>query len=357
MKYYVEEKWNEAVVHNFDYVFRISNFDFESYSSTEFGILSPPQTDCCLFIVYSTINDIIESDHINLETWLEKFFKYNSYLIINQPYDSINMIIRFLSNEEFYKFEKYKNRVLFYQTGELEPHIETKLKGFNVVKRQESEGFWVTPPFYYNKKIQDLDLARTNKFLLTTVYKGSRQWRRVLVEHLQKQNLLDHYIGRISELKNLDQWVGDTFLENIGGKELTLSWDLYNRASFEIVPETLYDHASYITEKTLKPMIAQIPFLILSNPGFYRNLKRLGFKTFDSLIDESFAYETDFNLRAEKLANTAKDIVDNGPLEFYNAAKDICSHNFFHLLDMKPKEEYASYMSLYNFKQHLGINT
>jgi hypothetical protein len=42
------------------------------------------------------------------------------------------------------------------------------------------------------------------------------------------------------------------------------------------------------TEKTWRPIMAQRPFIVLSNVGFLSNLKKLGFKTFDNYWDESY---------------------------------------------------------------------
>lgn len=42
------------------------------------------------------------------------------------------------------------------------------------------------------------------------------------------------------------------------------------------------------TEKIWRPIIARRPFVVMSNFGYLENLKRLGFKTFNNLWDESY---------------------------------------------------------------------
>ena len=42
------------------------------------------------------------------------------------------------------------------------------------------------------------------------------------------------------------------------------------------------------TEKVWRPIIAKRPFIVVSNPGYLNNLKRLGFKTFDNFWDEEY---------------------------------------------------------------------
>lgn len=367
MKYLVEEIFSKATYDHFGNIFKLSNINFENYNLTEFDILVPPRQACCLFLSYRTIINVIKFG--NIEQWLEKFFNNNSYLILNQPIDPVFGVFDLLLKGPIDVFKKYKDRILFYYTGTLDPEITLYLKDFNITQRQESEFFVYCPNFYKNKKIEDLNYKRLNKFLLTTIIKKRRPHRDILAQKLKNLNLLEYHIGKIHNILNTDEqnqhkeyenlrkdYAGNIFADH-DWKDGVVSWDLYKQASFEIVPETTEKNVFFITEKTLKPVVAKIPFLILGNVYFYDNLKRLGFKTFDSLIDESFAYETDLNLRTEKLVNTVKDIIDNDALKFYEAAKEICEYNFENYLHMNYKDQYTSYMSLYNFKQHLGIDT
>jgi hypothetical protein len=56
-----------------------------------------------------------------------------------------------------------------------------------------------------------------------------------------------------------------------------------------LVCETNYSNQfSFFTEKIAKPIIAHRLFIVISGQHYLRNLRRLGFKTFDSILDETY---------------------------------------------------------------------
>lgn len=355
MKYYVEE--NNAS--DFFNVFMVSNIDFEIYNSYDpaTGILNPPNEPCIFFITYEALRNICK---INIKKWLEIFFENKSYLIVDQEIDNTTSLVgkRFVNSID--AFEKYKNQILFYYNGILEDN--SIFKNLNLVKKTNSEYLIKTPDYYYNSKIQELKISRSNNFLLTTILKKYRPHRSLLVEQLEKLNLLQKHIGKIHQNSDDDSyvpipdsdWIGNCFSTH-SWKSGIISWDLYNLASFEIVPENLCNDISWLTEKTLKPIVAKIPFLVLSNREYYKYLRTIGFKTFDSLIDESFADEEELTVRTKKLVETVNYIIENNALKFYEASKEICEHNFEQHLHLIHKEKYNAYISLYNFEKHLNI--
>lgn len=70
-------------------------------------------------------------------------------------------------------------------------------------------------------------------------------------------------------------------------------WNIYHRCRYSIVCETLgTGDAFFMSEKTAKAMFASRVFLMFSNTGFLANLRRLGFETFGSVIDESYDNST-----------------------------------------------------------------
>ena len=44
----------------------------------------------------------------------------------------------------------------------------------------------------------------------------------------------------------------------------------------------------HLTEKIFKPMMLEKPFVVNGTKGYLKELKRLGFKTFSDVIDESY---------------------------------------------------------------------
>jgi len=64
---------------------------------------------------------------------------------------------------------------------------------------------------------------------------------------------------------------------------------VYNDTAYSIVAETDHDNTlSFYSEKTAKVLIARRLFVAFSGYKFLHNLRQLGFKTFDSVIDESY---------------------------------------------------------------------
>ena len=57
----------------------------------------------------------------------------------------------------------------------------------------------------------------------------------------------------------------------------------------DIVVETYVSGQSFFpTEKTLRPIIAQTPFIVMGPKGYLANLRRMGFMTFGQWWDESY---------------------------------------------------------------------
>lgn len=111
---------------------------------------------------------------------------------------------------------------------------------------------------------------------------------------------------------------------------------------FEIVTETYFsdDTNLYITEKTLRPILRFQPFIHLGAPFVLRELRKLGFKTFGSLIDESYDDVIEPQARL-KAAFAEIDKLCSMPLEELHEAYakmwEIFAHNFHHLCQSIPR--------------------
>jgi hypothetical protein len=78
--------------------------------------------------------------------------------------------------------------------------------------------------------------------------------------------------------------------------------DEYENSYFTIVSETNAETSySFLTEKTIKPIMNLHPFLVLGNPYTLEVLKSHGFKTFDKWWDESYDNIKDFKIRCSKI--------------------------------------------------------
>jgi hypothetical protein len=71
--------------------------------------------------------------------------------------------------------------------------------------------------------------------------------------------------------------------------EIYLQAEPYTDTYFSVVTETVFDYPySFRTEKIAKPLAIGHPWIVASNVGFYRDMRNLGFRTFNGIIDESF---------------------------------------------------------------------
>lgn len=91
------------------------------------------------------------------------------------------------------------------------------------------------------------------------------------------------------------------YMDNLNEQATLDSW-------FSIVSEAQYEDRQetvFLSEKVFKPIACQHPFVILGNKGSLKELKKLGYKTFHDLIDESYD-----NLNSNDRFHAIKDIIN-----------------------------------------------
>jgi hypothetical protein len=137
----------------------------------------------------------------------------------------------------------------------------------------------------------------------------------------------------VSRYSDRQQFVGSNsyvkfdLFDNEWG-EIYLNAPQYVDTYFSVVTETVFDYPySFRTEKIWKPIAMGHPWIAVANQGFYRDLKMLGFKTFDQLIDESFDNIEDNKTRLSAVANAVETLASSDLDQFMVAAADICKYN------------------------------
>ena len=76
-----------------------------------------------------------------------------------------------------------------------------------------------------------------------------------------------------------------------------------------VITETVFDYPyCFITEKTFKTFLNKRPFVMLGPPGTLKQIKKLGFKTFDSIFDESYDEIADPSDRLSKVVEIIKNV-------------------------------------------------
>ena len=110
---------------------------------------------------------------------------------------------------------------------------------------------------------------------------------------------------------------------------------LYTNAFVEIVHETdIHDNNFFITEKTIRPILFKKPFIAMCGKNYMKNLRTLGFKTFDHWFDERYDEATD----RRRYDHILHRIITIGKMSYKELSawnlemQETVEHNFNHLL-------------------------
>jgi hypothetical protein len=254
-------------------------------------------------------------------------------------------------------------------------HVVVSEKGEYVEQLCEKYGWKSHYYFYHGWACQDWFRGYDKSFLIprardrnptktfmspNRIVGGRRDHRVLFLYNVFKQQLQHNHISapRICQYENVD-------ISNIANKycntypdisqvfeqanlprlfageesqQMTSCW-LTNFAeaqdSLVYVPtETLYfGRRTHITEKTFKAIALEMPFVLVAPAHSLEYMRSYGFKTFDSVFDESYDTETDDILRVEKVTQLLKDL-DNlsnkERQEIHRACLPMVEHNFRH---------------------------
>ena len=100
-----------------------------------------------------------------------------------------------------------------------------------------------------------------------------------------------------------------------------------------LVTETVAQgRRQHITEKTFKPIALGMPFVLVGTQGSLKYLRSYGFKTFDSVWDESYDDEPD-DVRIERIGSLLRSLDElsvAGKQELFEQCWPIIQHNWNH---------------------------
>lgn len=123
--------------------------------------------------------------------------------------------------------------------------------------------------------------------------------------------------------------------------------EVYSRVCFDVSLETFQEHHKFVTEKTFKPMINQVPVLIWGAPNINTDgLASMGFKTYEEWFDLSFDSEKDTEKRLYLLLKEIKrvtqiliDMDDEQQLQWQHKNASVIAHNYNQILNLLPKNK------------------
>jgi hypothetical protein len=162
----------------------------------------------------------------------------------------------------------------------------------------------------------------THRFLLyARDHSGTRRYRRSVIDSLQtlKSQIRYNWEG--------DRAVGSDYSAKIVIKDAC-------ETAIHIVSETVFESEKiHLTEKVFKPMVMRQPFVLFAGPGSLEYLRKYGFRTFNSVWDESYDQETDHHCRKQKILDLIDSLAKKSPSEFQDIMQRcqvIIDHNREH---------------------------
>jgi len=200
---------------------------------------------------------------------------------------------------------------------------------------------------FTNKNI-DFTSPKSNIFMSTI---GSiRKERNVLLEELKSVLTYDNFIFRYSAVdygiesshldilsispNQFDPYM-DILPEFYFNVSSSIPIQMYNSAYFNLLVETDIDYPNsfFITEKTVKTLLTRLPFVVYSTPLFLKNLRKLGFKTYNTLWDESYDEELDYVQRVKKIAKLCNELGNFDWQKHLHELEAIGNHNRLQFLE------------------------
>jgi hypothetical protein len=180
------------------------------------------------------------------------------------------------------------------------------------------------------------------KFLFTTMINRSKFHRRILMKELDDFGLLNDNISRYSflnpstnteiiwhgekEQKFLpsQEWISDGYNHEQPYFEWNVPIEL-KQSVFQIIAETGYEEEdgsrtpTFVTEKTWTALLLGIPFVVVGNVGFHKDLyDRFGIEMYDEIIDYEFDSITLTSLRIHTLVRQVHRLKNQNLKELRN---------------------------------------
>jgi hypothetical protein len=142
------------------------------------------------------------------------------------------------------------------------------------------------------------------------------------------------YVG-----KNLEHsWeVKDTIEKSISP---FVPWNIYRNTWYSVICETGFTgDGFFLTEKTTKALFAQRAFVMFAPCQFLKHLRELGFKTFGSIIDESYDEELVDIKRYQMAFAQMLSLTQQDPVQVYKKLQPVLEHNYRRLWDLQQETQ------------------
>lgn len=249
-----------------------------------------------------------------------RHLRYDSFMVKILDYIT-NQLAQQRTSEIFRKVDK-PYRFLFLN-GRARPHRKYLLERFELSGLLD-HALWT-----------NLDTGSANCKWLTLLVDGEDLLCRPrAVHYLPRQYEVTEFQHNLDSVPDTEfRFIKNHLFDNTWG-EIYLRPEPYIDTYFSLVTETVFRYPySFRTEKIWKPVAMGHPWIAVSNAGYYRDLRNLGFRTFGHLIDESFDTIDDPQRRIERIEQTVQDLCRQDLAGFLAGAQETCKYNQQHLVE------------------------
>ena len=150
------------------------------------------------------------------------------------------------------------------------------------------------------------------------------------------------------DVELIEPYLGDSYIH-----------EMYTNSYFNILTETSYNYENTIignnifpTEKIYRIIFGMQPFIVVTNPGFLKFLKSIGFETFPEFFDESYDEIENPIERMNTIVNEIKKICSLSLEELHDRYYNIfdkLEHNRNRLIEIVDDREinYGNYLDVF----------
>ena len=122
-------------------------------------------------------------------------------------------------------------------------------------------------------------------------------------------------------------------LANGIGVSHSIPLGIYQNSWYSIVAETNPANSNFLTEKTAKPLFEKKLFVLFGSQGLLARLHSMGYKTFSSIIDESYDQEPVDRKRWRMAFDQVVKLSTQDHEAVYRQIEPILEHNHKHICD------------------------
>jgi hypothetical protein len=289
---------------------------------------------------------VIEFNYCNVDDFInlaEKFIKCD--LVLVRSVEANTRIVELIKQFDFDNFVFVVNSIF----------------NFNLsFAKVVPEMTWIThiTDFYFGplRKVLEKQLIpfAPKPYMFDVMYGQSRTHRdftrQKLLNHndqfYQTPNFSRPTVDQINQSYNFDRkdlWEDEIVLStdrdyecSYYGQDMLVTFvipfKIYNKTAYSLVCETDYSNEfSFFTEKIVKPILARRLFIVISGQHYLKNLQTLGFKTFDTIIDESYDSVEDPETRWTMAIDQAIELGKQNQQSILKKIIPIVLHNFNNL--------------------------